>query len=469
MTIEEILKLAPEDAYTQLSSKTALKVDAETIQKQLDPLKHDVFDTSIRPKKSVKKPSGKDEKGNITYTDSFEEVNRIGVPYQKLIVNRTIGFTLGNPVRIQSAPEEGKVSELLAMVEKIWKDNKLAYFDRKLARALFSETEVAELWYFTKDEEYWDKNGVVLRPKVKLLKASDGNTLIPKFDDYGDLVAFSRKYNTTVEGKSVTLLEVYTADKLLTYQKSGDGVTITRNEANPIKKIPVVYYQQDYPEWHLVQVMINRLETLLSNFGDTNDYFGSPMVVTYGRVTGFASKGEQGKVLQVEKDGKVEYLSWQHAPDSVKLEIETLIELIHTCTQTPNISFTQVKGLGNISGIALKLMFLDAHMKVENKIEILGEMFQRRLNLMKAMCGRVADSSLEEAVKTLDLDPVFEPYLPRNDKEDMETLSTATGGKAVMSQRTAVKNNPFVQDAEEELSNLKEEAEEASQREINGW
>jgi SPP1 family phage portal protein len=464
MTIEEILKLKPEDAYKELSTKVALKVEADTIDKQLDPYKHDVTDTSKRPKKTVKKPSGKDDQGNVKYEDRQEDVNRISIPLQRLIVERSVGFTLGNPVTIQSNTEETGQRELLSMIEKVWADNKLTYFDRKLARALFSETEVAEIWYFTKDEEYWEKDGLSLRPKVKLIKPSDGNKLIPRFDGYGDLIAFSREYSAEVEGKKVTLLDVYTNEKLITYQKGGDGVTVTRNEINMTKKIPVVFYKQDYPDWYFVQVMIDRLETLLSNFGDTNDYFGSPMVFVEGKVTGFASKGEQGKVLQGEKGTKASYLSWDSAPEAVKLEIETLLELIYTNTQTPNISFSQMKGLGNLSGVALKLMFMDAHMKVENKIEILGEMFQRRLNLLKAMCGKVADTSLEEAVKTLNVEPVFTPYLPRNEKEEMETLNTGAGGKAVMSQKTAIKNNPYVQDVEAEMEQIKEEENQSATR-----
>lgn len=204
------------------------------------------------------------------------------------------------------------------------------------------------------------------------------------------------------------------------------------------------------------------METLLSNFADTNDYFGSPMIAVTGKVLGLAEKGEQGKVLQIEKEGNAEYLSWDHAPESVKLEIETLLELIYTCTQTPNISFSQMKGLGNLSGVALKLMFMDAHMKVENKIELFGEMFQRRLNLIKAICSKAVDTSLEAEAKLLNIEPVFKPYMPRNDKEEMDTLTTATGGKAVLSRKTAITNNLFVSDPDMELEEiLKEEAKES--------
>ena len=261
----------------------------------------------------------------------------------------------------------------------------------------------------------------------------------------------------------VETLEVWTNEKHVVLEKGEDGIEIVVNEANLLKKIPVIYYSQPYPEWYKVQVMIDRLETLLSNFGDTNDYFGSPMVFVEGKVTGFASKGEQGKVLQGEKGSTAQYLSWDSAPDAIKLEIETLIELIHTCTQTPNISFSQMKGLGNLSGVALKLMFMDAHMKVENKIEILGEMFQRRINLLKRMCT-LADVSLESFARGLDIEPVFKPYMPRNDKEDMETLTIGTGGRAVLSQRTAMANNTFVADVDREIEFLDEESNKAATR-----
>lgn len=465
--LQAILSLELDDAWDVLTTKPERNVELDDIAKQLDPEQHSVFDLSVRPDKTVKKVDGKNADGSDRIVESTQAVNRIAIPMQELVVNRAVGFTLGFPVELKADAEEGGETELRWRVQKVWDDNKLKYKDRELARTLFSETEAAELWYFTTDEEYWEKEGIKLRPKIKLLKPSEGNNLIPKFNEYGDLVMFAREYTAkrVVEGEEVEVetLEVWTNEKHVLLEKTDDGTSMVKNEANLLKKIPVIYYSQPYPEWYKVQVMIDRLETLLSNFGDTNDYFGSPMVYVEGKVTGFASKGEQGKVLQGEKGSRAQYLSWDSAPDSVKLEIETLIELIHTSTQTPNISFSQMKGLGNLSGVALKLMFLDAHMKVENKIEVLGEMFQRRINLLKRMCV-IADISLEQYSRGLEIEPVFRPYMPRNEKEDIETLTTATGGRPVMSQRTAMANNSFVVDVDREIEYLEEEDKAASTR-----
>ena len=78
----------------------------------------------------------------------------------------------------------------------------------------------------------------------------------------------------------------------------------------------------------------------------------------------------------------MQYVSWQQAPEAVKLEIETLLKLIYTITQTPDISFDAVKGLGAISGVALKLLFMDAHLKVQDKCEIFDDYLQRRVNVL---------------------------------------------------------------------------------------
>ena len=475
--INDILTLAPEEAYKELTKKPAPKVEFETIQKQWDTLKHDVFDEAIRPKKLVKKDSGlKNEDGTPKLATSYQEVNRIGVPFQQIIVNRAVGFLLGNPVKLKDYAKDEKEERLMAMIQKTWDDNKLDYFNRKLARKVLSECEVAELWYLVDDQNYWKYaksntfNGK-FRIRGKILSQSNGDKLYPHFDEYGDMDAFSREYVITRDGKKVTVLDVWTAEKVMSFEKAEGNLSVAKNEANPFGKIPVIYYQRDYPEWYFVQKMIDRLEVLLSNFGDTNDYFGSPMVAVKGKVLGLAEKGEAGKVLELQEGADAKYLDWDHAPESVKLEIETLIELIYTLTQTPNISFAQMKGLGNLSGIALKLMFMDAHMKVENHIELFGEMFQRRLNLFKTMLGKVVDVSLSEASETLVVEPVFTPYMPRNEREEVEVLNIATGGKPTISQQTGVENNPFAVDIDEEMKRLQEEEDREvtrTQKELTG-
>ena len=443
-----------------MRNKPPLKVDVETCIKQFDPIKHDVFDPAVRKMKMVQKATGaKDENGQPAYAMSQEDVARIALPYQDIIVERTIGFLLGNPIDMDTEGADGSPQQeaLVAMVEKIWSKNKLDYRNKDIARKMFSECEVAELWYLVDaEDDYWgDLSKGVFKPKMKILAQSLGDGLYPYFDLSGDLIAFGRDYRLLNGTNIETRFDLFTAQvtiKWLTAENRIEEVI-----PNPFGKIPIVYYRQEYPEWYKVQSMIDRFETSVSNRADSNDYSGSPITVVKGKLEGFASKGEQGKVLQVAGDGSVSYLESRNAPESTKMEWEMLKESIYSMSQTPDISFHEMKGMGHASGIALKLMFLDAHMKARNKEGTFGEGIQRRMNLLLAIVGRVIDLSLGDYAKSISLVPKFTPYLPVDDKAEIDTISVArTAG--VLSQETGVRMNPLVIDPETELQRLKDEA-----------
>lgn len=219
-------------------------------------------------------------------------------------------------------------------------------------------------------------------------------------------------------------------------------------EVNGVGKIPVIYYSQPRVEWYNVQNLIERLEKKLSNHGDTNDYFDSPILYLEGQVESMTAKGDSGKVIVGKKGTKASYVSWDHSVDSTKLEVENLVKFIHTISQTPDISFEAVKGLGEFSGIALKMLFMDAHLKAAKKGGIFGEGIQRRINFLKAANARI-NVTLEKG-RALSIKPKFDFFLPKDDAGEVDTLVQATQG-GIMSRQTAVRLNPKVENPEAEL------------------
>ena len=256
---------------------------------------------------------------------------------------------------------------------------------------MMSNREVAEYWYTTADAETGNRYGFpsIIRIKCAIFAPEKGDTLYPYFDENGDLIAFSREYSTTRGGdanrKTQTFFETYTATA--TYRWSLNEKTMELAEGyplpNPIGKIPIVYGEQEKVEWADVQTLIDRLEVLLSNFADTNDYHASPKILVTGQILSWAKKGESGAVIEMADGGNAQYLSWSQAPEAVKLEIDTLLRMIYTISQTPDISFENVKSLGGVSGVALELLFMDSHLKVQEKREIFDEYLQRRINIVK--------------------------------------------------------------------------------------
>ncbi|HEV7379366.1 MAG TPA: phage portal protein, partial [Dyadobacter sp.] len=144
-----------------------------------------------------------------------------------------------------------------------------------------------------------------------------------------------------------------------------------------------------------------------------------------------------------------------HAPEAVKLEIETLLRFIYSFTQTPDISFEAVKGLNEISGEALKMLFLDAHLKVLEKREIFDEYLQRRVNLIKAFVGTL-DNGLKSVASKLRIEPEIQPFIINNEADLTDRLAVAVGAK-IMSRRQAVIELNKVDNIDEELAQIEKE------------
>lgn len=477
-TIAQVLELGTgeqvRDSLTMCKPRF-VKTFSET-EAEYDVYRHAVFDRTKRKRKSVKvKTDKRDADGNPIYKTKYVEVCRVAVPIQRLIVERTAGFLLGKPVSYQLKGESTNESSqsLFDSVMRVFEQNKMSYFDKKLARAVFREREAAELWYFVPDENGKPTSGEM---RVQLLSPSRGDLLLPHYDDYGRMDGFGRGYRTmNLFGQYVTHFDVYTKSFVYRFETEPNGAMLHAVDLAPVPhgfdRMPIIYYRQEKTEWDDVQSECDRVDTLLSNWGDTNDYFGSPSYFFKGKLKGFAEKGEQGKVYQGEgSETDMKVLSWDNSPESMKGELAELFNIIFSYTQTPDISFKSMKEIGsNTSGVAINLMFTDPFMKADDKQEIFGENFERRFNVVKGGCAK-RDGIGATIVEATFCKPVFTPYLPKNEKEEIEIINLSTGGKATMSQEEAVYKNPKVDNPEETIKQLAKEKEEAAkqQREVFG-
>lgn len=421
---------------------------------------HDILDTAKRPDKTV---GTGDEKKTV-------EVARNVVTLQKKITRIATAFLFGEPVKLVLKSDADKYQQAYDAIRQVWYDNKLDYFNRSLMRSVCIETDAAELWYVSIDPETNEK-----KYRVILLSEATGNRIYPHFDDNGDMDAFVRKYTTNyLEGdmglvKKKDVIEIYLAGNIIVYEKNGTEWQETRNETTLYKKIPVIYYQQDAPEWADVQTLIDRLEMVLSRHSDTNDYYGAPILKIFGEIVKLPDKTEDGRILQFKSierasggfdHGDAEYISWDASPESIKLEVDNLLNLIYSLTSTPDISFDKLRGIANISGVALRMMFLDAMLKAREKQEIYGEGLQRRINLLKELIGST-NVALAPLMGDIQIGIEFHDPLPQNIMELVESLSVARGGEATISRETAVKRHPYVEDPQAELEAIEAEKQSA--------
>ncbi len=423
----------------------------EDVEKYLDPKKHKIFDKAFRPDKLIREDDG---------ATRNEKVARIAIAMQKLIIKKAVSFLFGNSVTITAETADDKEKAILETIKNILTKNKINSFNRKIARTLFSCGQVAELWYPVPiEKKQTNEHGINFnfKLKVKELNPLKGDKLFPYFDEYGDLVAFSREYIAKENGTKKKYLETYTSDSIYRFDITDKAVLVDGfPKENPIKKIPIIYGLKDQTEFEDVQDLIERLELLLSNFADTNDYHASPKIFVKGKVVGFSKKGESGTIIEGSSETDAKYLSWQHAPESVKLEIETLLNMIYTLTQTPDISFNNLKNVGNIAEKSIRLMFLDAHLKVADQMEIFEEYLERRISIIKSFIA-TSNLSLEETIKNIEIDSTVVPYMLDDKSEQLDFIMTATGNKQILSTKTAVEKLGLVDDTEREFNQIQKE------------
>ncbi|MFD2523044.1 phage portal protein [Emticicia soli] len=427
----------------------------DELKAQYQVAQHPVFDLRKRPDRKVLKEDGSFER--------WDSVNRLGLPIQKKIVGASVAFLFGNPVKLMCQTQSPAETEALDLIRKVMLGNKIDSFNRRIARDLFRATSVAEVWFVTgesKGPKHSDY-GFETPYRIKVMKLSpwEGDELYPCFDKYGDMAAFCRGYSLFVDAKEVPYFEVYTDEEYKLFEKTDDGWQERESTVNSIGKIPVVFASEEQSDWADVQTAIERLEHLLSNFADTNDYHGNPKIFIEGEIEGFVKKGESGAIIQGEKGSKASYLSWDHAPESIKLEIETLFKVIYSFTQTPDISFDTLKDLKQgISGVALEMLFMDAHLKVHEKREIFDEYLQRRINIVKAYIGWLKPE-LKATLGAMAVQSEIMPFMINDIGSVIRNMQSASGGKAILSQKTAIEKAGMVINAEAELKQIRAEEE----------
>lgn len=437
MNIDELKQYFAEQApdkvvsELKLGNKTRLESGQvwDNYKKQIEPEGHDVSNPFKRKDKEINTDSGAD----------IEKVARIALALQKLIVKRAVAFLFGNEPQLSADLE----NNVLDAVKAVFRDVRINTLNRKAAKTMMTNREVAEYWYTEPEQEESGRYGFQASERIKcaIFAPEKGDSLYPYYDDRENLIAFSRQYTKKYGNSSKTYFETYTATEIYKWELTQNGTSLLEGypRVNVLNKIPIVYGEQEKVEWADVQTLIDRLEKLLSNFADTNDYHASPKIVVNGQILSWAKKGESGAVIEMADGGSAQYLSWAQAPQAVELEINTLLRMIYTITQTPDISFENVKQLGGVSGVALELLFMDSHLKAQEKREIWDEYMQRRISIIKSYLAILnKDSKFETDCKNTIITAEIKPFTIDDVQTELALLQSANGNMPVISHETSV-------------------------------
>lgn len=438
--------LSPKDKIQLLKKNRGKMPSYSEYAKLLDINQHEIVtDKTYRPDKIRKKRDG-----TIV---SVEKRNRIPSDYYNDIVEQQSAFAFGNRVIWSDTDQKNEI--FLKRFIKVLDNAKYSSIDIKLCMKLKAWGEACEIWYGRESAE--EIEGITTKTKFRCdVYSPEDSLLYPYFDNTGDLKAFGRQYVITDQnGDDKVILDIYTDEELVRFEeKNEEFAQIGQPILHGLKKIPVVYVSQKVPSYIKVKDVIERLELLQSNHADTNDYHGSPTIIAKGKVNGFSGKGEAGRILEVDGDAQVDYLSYDSMNESLKFERETLEKEMRYHSKTVDLSLNNLKGIGNISGRALRTLFTLPHLQVVlDTMLIYSPWMERRASIIKDYL-RSIDTTNEAQYNKMKPTATIKPFMVDDLTTLIEDLTTATGGKGIMSVQTAVSMLNVVENTTDETNRI---------------
>lgn len=373
---------------------------AEAI-KEYNPVTHDVMNRPDKPRKN-KEPY---------------KVEKLPRSRQRYINEVELFFLLGNPIKWKSGSGIENKDEAFEAYIQFLKDTRFNTTMRQAKRLAGAETESAKLYHIYND-------GGKPAVKVLVISKSKGYTLRPLFDQYENMVAFGYGYFLREGDRTIEHFDLQTPNFIFRCKRANIGWDVTPVE-NPTGKINVIYYYQD-KAWAGTERRCNREEMIDSKAADTNNYFADPKIkATTDVISSLADPDTVGQVIQLtnKETSQIDYMAPPEYSSMKESEKQDLNSSILFDSFTPDFSFENMKGLGTLSGEALKRAMILGFIKRDNLKEIYDILVDREKNLILAIMMNVTHIQLREKLAKLRIEHEFaEPF-----NEDVQEKWAAIG------------------------------------------
>ena len=368
---------------------------------------------------------------------------------QRYINEVELFFLLGNPILWKKQDGDDEAFKLFT---DFLKSQRFDSNMRKAKRLAGAETQSAKLYHVYRDDRTDE-----MQVRTVVLARQTGYKLRPLFDQYGNMKAFAYGYTLTEKGKSVQHWDIQTPDFLFYCKKTTIGWEVQTFE-NPTKKINCIYYWQP-KAWDGAEPRIKREEMLDSKVADTNNYFADPIAsATADVIHSMADPNAIGKLIQLTgNDSRFEYINPPQNSATRDAEKQDLNDSILFDTMTPDFSFEKIKGMGTLSGDAIKNAMILGYIKRDNRKEVYEELVDREKNIVIAILKFLHPDMASKLDKLVVSFEFSEPFAQDKQKNWQAVSQLYQAG--VISLETAVTMLALTDAPEEEIARIKAEAE----------
>lgn len=447
------------DIISGLKNKSINVPEWSKLLKDYEPSKHKIVDDKIGRKDKTRSDG------------SVDPASRIYLGLERLLVKRVTEFAFAIPVRrIYHNTEDNETRQKIAKaIEAIYKYARIDSENTKRGNAYFASCEIFTIWYAVKKPNtlYGFKSEYKL--KCKTYSPMDGVDLYPLFDELGDMIAMSFEYKKKINNKEVTFFETYTANKHYKWkQENGDWESVIAPEkiAFHLGKIPGAYTFRPEPVYYGLSHIREEIEYTLSRNSDVIAYNSAPVLKVTGELVGEEDKGETRRLFRLKNGGDVAYVSWTQAIEALKYHVETLLKLFFMQAQMPDLSFENMKSLGNIGFDARQMMLSDAHLKIGDESGAWIEFFERECNVIKEFL-KMMNTEWKSEIDNIEVEHVITPFIQNDEDALINRCIKGNGGKAIFSQLESIRIAGYSNDPEETLKQIQEEDKATQQTRVN--
>lgn len=446
--IDQILTAGSVNVIIEALKRKSVCVPSwDKLIKDYEPKEHEIVTDTVTRKNKVK-------------TDgSVEKASRIYLGLEKLLTRRMTEFTFAIPVkRVYHNIEDNETRQSIAKaIEAIYKYARIDAENIRRGNAYYAACEICTIWYAVEKPNSLYGFRSKFKLKCKTYSPMDGVTLYPFFDERGDMLAMSLEYNKKILDKDITYFETYTANKHYKWkQENNQSWEEVTNEPIVLMKIPAIYAYRGSAIYADLSYIRKEIEYTLSRNSDVIAYNSAPILKVAGGMQGKEDKGESRRVFRVENGGDVSYVSWAQSIEALKYHVETLTNSFWSQSQMPDISFEKMKDLGNIGYDARQTLLTDAHLKVGDEAGNWLEFLDRESSIVKAFLS-LMNIQWKEEIDNVDVENIITPFIQNDEKNEIEKLTTANGGKPILSQLESIKALGYSNDPEATLKQIQEE------------
>lgn len=374
---------------------------------------------------------------------------RVAANYARYVVETTLGYYLGEPVKYD-ANHQRDLSPLLDTYDA----QRVSRQDLEIGRTMGIMGDCLELCYASTDDDP--------RPRSARISPDNGILVCDTTVEHRKLFAIIWEKRERPSGEWYYFATVYTdqteKDYISGSLETSFFMQIGETRDHWFGAVPVIAYcnnEQRQGDFEQVISLIDAYEQLMSDRVTDKRKFVDALLVFFGMSLAEGQEEQLARekfIDQAPPDARAEYVQKTFNEGEVQTLADALVREIHK--QTLTVDMSDEKFAGNVSGQALKLKLLTMNLLVKGKMRQMERGLQERFALYNHWLNVKGEMPL---VEIRDVDIVFTVSLPINEQEVVDTVTKLQG---IVDNQTLLSQLWFIRDPAEALENIRRQKQE---------